>query len=139
VFAEESSPKVTDLIWIGDVPAQAGALYDSHSGSPGRQNCARGLVNGEVVGSVTVPPNQKAGPVGRHGEGAVGSVHGFSNPHDVVALPLIVNSPDIGAGYFREVAALAGSGRPPDRTRLVEVMRRYGLVPAAAPAPVGGT
>jgi len=68
-----------------------------------------------------------------------GSVHGFSNPHDVVARALVVNSPDIGAGYFREVAELAGPGRPPDRTRLVEIMGRYGLVLAAAPAPVGGT
>jgi hypothetical protein len=67
-----------------------------------------------------------------------GSVHGFSNPHDVVARALVVNSPDIGAGYFREVAALAGPGRPPDRTRLVEIMSRYGLVLAAPPAPVGG-
>src|SRR5215813_10137345 len=41
-------PNVTDTIWIGDVPAQAGWLYDSHSGSPGRQNCDRGLVKGEV-------------------------------------------------------------------------------------------
>ena len=67
-----------------------------------------------------------------------GSVHGFSNPHDVIARALVVNSPDIGAGYFREVAALAGAARPPDRTKLVEVMHRYGLVPAAPPAPAGG-
>ncbi|HTS80436.1 MAG TPA: cupin domain-containing protein [Myxococcaceae bacterium] len=60
-----------------------------------------------------------------------GVVHGFSNPHSAVARALIVNTPDIGAGYFREVAALAGAGGPPDRSRLIETMRRYGLVPVA--------
>jgi len=60
-----------------------------------------------------------------------GSVHAFSNPHGLTARALIVNSPDIGAGYFREIAALVRPGGPPDRTKVVEVMRRYGLVPAA--------
>ena len=60
-----------------------------------------------------------------------GVVHGFSNPHSAVARALIVNTPDIGAGYFREVAALADAGGPPDRSRLIETMRRYGLVPVA--------
>jgi quercetin dioxygenase-like cupin family protein len=62
-----------------------------------------------------------------------GSVHGFSNPHGAVARALVVNAPDIGAGYFREVAAIAGAGGPPDRTKLLETMRRYGLVPASPP------
>ena len=61
-----------------------------------------------------------------------GSVHAFSNPHGTVARALVVNAPDIGAGYFREVAAVAGAGGAPDRTKLVEIMHRYGLVPAAA-------
>ena len=60
-----------------------------------------------------------------------GSVHAFSNPHREVARALVVNAPDIGAGYFREVAAVAAAGRPPDRARLAEIMGRYGLVPAA--------
>jgi quercetin dioxygenase-like cupin family protein len=60
-----------------------------------------------------------------------GKVHAFSNPHHEVARALVVNAPDIGAGYFREVAAIAGAGRPPDRVQVVEIMRRYGLVPAA--------
>jgi len=64
-----------------------------------------------------------------------GSVHGFSNPHGRVARALVINTPDIGAGYFREVAAAARAGGPPDRTKLVEIMRRYGLVPAAPGAP----
>ena len=60
-----------------------------------------------------------------------GSVHGFSNPHAKVARALVINTPDIGAGYFRDVAGLARAGGPPDRARLLEIMRRYGLVPAA--------
>ena len=60
-----------------------------------------------------------------------GVVHGFSNPHSAVARALVVNTPDIGAAYFREVSAIAGAGGPPDRAKLTETMRRYGLVPAA--------
>jgi hypothetical protein len=40
-------------------------------------------------------------------------------------------TPDIGEQYFHEVAALTGAGGPPDRTKLMEVMARYGLVPVA--------
>ena len=59
-----------------------------------------------------------------------GSVHGFSNPHDVRARALIVLAPDIGAQYFRDVAKVVSAGGPPDRTQLLSVMARYGLVPA---------
>jgi quercetin dioxygenase-like cupin family protein len=71
-----------------------------------------------------------------------GSVHGFSNPHAAVARALVVNTPDIGVGYFREVAAILGAGGPPDRAKVVATMQRYGLVPAAPPAatvPAAGT
>lgn len=60
-----------------------------------------------------------------------GSVHAFSNPGSATARALVVMTPDIGAQYFVDVAAVAGAGGPPDRTRLLEVMNRYGLVPAA--------
>lgn len=60
-----------------------------------------------------------------------GSVHGFSNPFDVPAKVLIALSPDIGAQYFRDVAAVINAGGPPDKAALVAVMSRYGLVPAA--------
>jgi quercetin dioxygenase-like cupin family protein len=63
-----------------------------------------------------------------------GSVHAFSNPHTETARALIVLTPDLGAQYFRDVAAVLGAGGPPDRARLVAVMSRYGLVPAAPPA-----
>jgi uncharacterized cupin superfamily protein len=61
-----------------------------------------------------------------------GSVHQFSNPHNEPARALIVLAPDIGAQYFRDVAAVVDAGGPPDRAKLLAVMSRYGLVPAAA-------
>jgi quercetin dioxygenase-like cupin family protein len=60
-----------------------------------------------------------------------GIVHAFSNPFAETARALIVLSPDIGAQYFRDVAAVANTGEPPDRLALQSVMARYGLVPAA--------
>jgi len=60
-----------------------------------------------------------------------GSVHQFSNPGSDTARALVVMTPDVGARFFVDVAALAGAGGPPDRARLLEVMTRYGLVPAA--------
>ncbi|HKX08151.1 MAG TPA: cupin domain-containing protein [Stellaceae bacterium] len=60
-----------------------------------------------------------------------GSVHGFSNPHDKPARALVILTPDIGLGYFREVADIANTPGPPDRAKLMAVMTRHGLVPAA--------
>jgi quercetin dioxygenase-like cupin family protein len=60
-----------------------------------------------------------------------GAVHQFSNPFSAVARALIILSPDIGAQYFRDVAAVINAGGPPDKAALVSVMDRYGLVPAA--------
>jgi quercetin dioxygenase-like cupin family protein len=60
-----------------------------------------------------------------------GAVHGFSNPFPDPARALVVLSPDIGAQYFRDIAAVLGAGGPPDRVKLVQVMERYGLKPAA--------
>lgn len=60
-----------------------------------------------------------------------GAVHAFSNPFAETARALIVLSPDIGAQYFRDVAAVVNHGGPPDKTALVSVMSKYGLVPAA--------
>jgi quercetin dioxygenase-like cupin family protein len=62
-----------------------------------------------------------------------GSVHRFSNPHHELARALIVMAPDVGAQYFRDVAAVVNAGGPPDPARLLAVMARYGLLPAAAP------
>lgn len=63
-----------------------------------------------------------------------GAVHQFSNAGTETARALVMMTPDIGAQYFRDVAAVAAAGGPPDRAKLQEVMRRYGLRPAA-PAP----
>jgi quercetin dioxygenase-like cupin family protein len=57
-----------------------------------------------------------------------GEVHAFSNPFAETARALIVMSPDIGAQYFKDVAAVLNAGGPPDKAALVSVMSRYGLV-----------
>ena len=59
-----------------------------------------------------------------------GVVHAFSNPFAETARALIVQSPDIGAQYFKDVAAVVNADGTPDRVALVSVMSRYGLVPA---------
>ena len=62
-----------------------------------------------------------------------GVVHGFSNPHSIAARALVINTPDIGAQYFRDVSSIANAGGPPDRVRLLATMQAYGLVPALPP------
>jgi len=58
-----------------------------------------------------------------------GVVHAFSNPFAETARALIVNSPDIGAQYFKDVATVVNAAGPPDKAALIAVMSRYGLVP----------
>jgi quercetin dioxygenase-like cupin family protein len=60
-----------------------------------------------------------------------GVVHAFSNPFGQVARALVVQSPDIGPQYFRDIAAVVKAGGPPDKAALVAVMSSYGLTPAA--------
>lgn len=60
-----------------------------------------------------------------------GVVHAFSNPFAETARALIVQSPDIGAQYFKDVAAVVNAGGPPDKAALVSVMSKYGLLLAA--------
>ena len=67
-----------------------------------------------------------------------GSVHAFSNPHDNPARALIILSPDIGARYFREIAAEATAPGGPDPAKMAEIMTRYGLV-LAPPKPAAAT
>ncbi|MGH7015373.1 MAG: cupin domain-containing protein [Stellaceae bacterium] len=57
-----------------------------------------------------------------------GSVHAFSNPHDRPARALIILTPDIGAQYFRDVAAVIGAAGGPNPATMADVMNRYGLV-----------
>jgi len=62
-----------------------------------------------------------------------GAVHRFDNhgSQDVKALCAITPAA-IGPQYFRESAEVlnAAAGGPPDKTRMVEIMRRHGLTPA---------
>ncbi len=70
----------------------------------------------------------------RAGESAFtpkGAVHGFSNPFPERCRALVVMSPDIGAQYFRDIVSVLAAGGPPDRAKLMQVMERYGLRPAA--------
>src|SRR5262245_7710491 len=65
-----------------------------------------------------------------------GAVHRFDNHGAQDAKVLCVISPAaIGPEYFREMhAALeAAAGGPPDRVRMMEIMRRHGLTPAPPP------
>jgi quercetin dioxygenase-like cupin family protein len=65
-----------------------------------------------------------------------GAVHGFVNHGDLDARVLAIVSPGVlGPAYFREVAAViyAAGGGPPDRAKMVEILRRHGLTPAPPP------
>ena len=65
-----------------------------------------------------------------------GAVHRFENNTDKAAKALCVITPAVlGPDYFREMAAaaLAAQGGPPDRAKMVEIMLRHGLTPAAPP------
>ena len=62
-----------------------------------------------------------------------GTVHRFDNTGDVDAKALAIVTPGVlGAGYFRDVAAVLDSsaGGPPDLAAVAAVMRRHGLTPA---------
>ena len=60
-----------------------------------------------------------------------GAVHHFDNTHNVDAKVLAIVTPGVlGPDYFREVAAVAAAGGPPDLAAIAAVMRRHGLTPA---------
>ena len=62
-----------------------------------------------------------------------GAVHRFDNNTALDAKALCVISPAaIGPEYFREVVDVlrAAAGGPPDRAKLMEIMRRHGLTPS---------
>jgi quercetin dioxygenase-like cupin family protein len=62
-----------------------------------------------------------------------GAIHRFDNLGSQDAKALCVITPAaIGPQYFREAFAVleAGAGGPPDRVKMVEIMRRHGLTPA---------
>jgi quercetin dioxygenase-like cupin family protein len=62
-----------------------------------------------------------------------GAVHRFDNHGSLDVRALCVITPAaIGPQYFRESAEVinAAAGGPPDRAKMAEIMRRYGLTPA---------
>ena len=62
-----------------------------------------------------------------------GAVHRFDNHQKQDAAALCVITPAVlGPQFFREAAAAieAAHGGPPDRAKIVEIMRRHGLTPA---------
>jgi mannose-6-phosphate isomerase-like protein (cupin superfamily) len=62
-----------------------------------------------------------------------GTVHGFTNKHDVPAKALCVLSPaSIGPAYFREIAEVINAGGPPDMQRILAIMQHHGLEPVKA-------
>ena len=65
-----------------------------------------------------------------------GAVHRFDNngAEDVKVL-CAVTPAAIGPQYFREMAEAvsAAAGGPPDRAKMLEIMRRHGLTPAPPP------
>ena len=63
-----------------------------------------------------------------------GAVHAFNNPGTEPARALVMLTPDIGMQFFLDVAEVANAGGPPDRAKILAVMARYGLVPAAPKA-----
>lgn len=65
-----------------------------------------------------------------------GAVHRFDNNGTRDAKALCVITPAaIGPDYFREVFGLLNdaAGGPPDKAKMMEIMRRHGLTPAAPP------
>jgi quercetin dioxygenase-like cupin family protein len=65
-----------------------------------------------------------------------GAIHRFDNNGAQDAKALCVITPAaIGPLYFRESAEVinAAAGGPPDRAKMLEIMRRHGLTPAAPP------
>lgn len=66
-----------------------------------------------------------------------GAIHRFDNNASEEAKALCVITPAaIGPEFFRECAEVinATAGAPPDRVKVAEIMRRYGLTPAPPPA-----
>ena len=62
-----------------------------------------------------------------------GEVHHFLNAGTETVRALIIQTPDIGEQYFKDVAAVINVGGPPDRAKLLSVMGQYGLAPAPVP------
>jgi len=65
-----------------------------------------------------------------------GAIHRFDNNSTQNAKMLCAVTPAaIGPQYFRDVAEVirAAAGGPPDKAKMIEVMKRHGLTPAPPP------
>lgn len=65
-----------------------------------------------------------------------GAVHRFeNNGHEDAKVLCAITPAAIGPQFFRESAGVinAAAGGPPDRAKMVEIMRRHGLTPAPPP------
>ncbi len=64
-----------------------------------------------------------------------GAVHRFDNngSRDVKTV-CVITPAAIGPQYFREAAEVANAagGKPPDKAKMIAIMLRHGLTPAAA-------
>lgn len=85
---------------------------------------------GMGIFELTVGPETRDLTPGQTMHTPKGVVHGFWNPFGGAARALIIMSPDIGAQYFKDVAAVVVAGGPPAKAALMAVMERYGLVPS---------
>src|SRR5215475_15692104 len=112
------------------------------------------------VGEITIPPATTGPPQHRHAEhdegfyvvsgtarftvGAQsydapagtlvmvppGAPHTFANVSDQPAILVNTFTPDLYVQYFRDLRAMAGSGKPMAPEAIAAVMARYGTVPA---------
>lgn len=92
-----------------------------------------------VEGVITFTVDGKAVAVGPGATLCIprGAVHRFENTGSTDAKALCLISPAaIGPEYFRETFAVlnAAAGAPPDKAKMMEIMRRYRLTPAAPPS-----
>jgi len=65
-----------------------------------------------------------------------GAVHRFDNLGTEHVKQLAIKCPAVmGPAYFRDAAEVinAAAGGPPDRTKMVEILRRHGMTVDAAP------
>lgn len=62
-----------------------------------------------------------------------GQVHHHANEADVPAKAMVALNPgSIGRRYFEEIADVVNVPGRPDLAKVLEIMRRHGLVPAIA-------
>ena len=82
----------------------------------------------------TVGDVQREAPAGTFVSVPIGAEHTFANPGDEPATILNTFTPDLYAGYFRDLGKLAASGEMTSEA-ILAVMARYATYPAGTPAP----